>query len=56
VRAALNPTTFGEDFFAAVFFLDREVLLAAFLALPPALFVAIAVLLELCFPAAPMRP
>jgi hypothetical protein len=48
VRAALNPTTFRADFFVAVFFLDRAVLLAAFLAFLPALFVrvAIAVLLE----------
>jgi hypothetical protein len=48
LRAALNPTIFRADFFVAVFFLDRLVLLAAFLALLPALFVrvAIAVLLE----------
>jgi hypothetical protein len=49
VRAALNPATFRADFFVAVFFLDRAVLLAAFLAFLPALFVrvAIAVLLKL---------
>jgi hypothetical protein len=48
VRAALNPTTLDADFFAAVFLLDRAVLLTAFLAFLPALFVrvAIAVLLE----------
>jgi hypothetical protein len=48
LRAALARTTFGADFFVAVFFFDRAAFPAAFLVFLPALFVrvAIAVLLE----------
>jgi hypothetical protein len=48
LRPALARTTFGADFFVAVFFFDRAAFPAAFLVFLPTLFVrvAIAVLLE----------